>query len=487
MLGAIGADPVGDIVLEELRTERVEVEHVRRLASHSTPTSIIIVEPGGERTIIADSTIDLTRLPVPDLPAAHFDAVLVDARWSAATRRALEMAQRAGVPGVVDVDRLPAEPDLLDAASHLVFSESALVEFAGSDDLEAGLRDVAGTTTARLSVTAGERGVFWLDDGSVRHLDAFEVDTVDTTGAGDVFHGAFALALAEGTDEADAFRFASATAALKCSRPGARAGIPTEPTSSDSSPSRNRHRLDVDELEDPLGAEFAPETRALDATERKARIRGDRLVDEHRPGVHPIGGDARTELDVAGVDGATESERRPIGQLDRLVRRAEREPPPPPDRTALRSTRHCRWARRSGSSGRRTRWSNRPGADHRDADWAPASMARSTWSCSSSRRSQRASGPSVVDSSSGSPTTLFASSSVNAPSHVVVDVVVDEKALRTDARLATVDEPTHGAAGRRGGNVRVRKHDGRVGPAEFEHDLLEVRTGECRDGPAGCV
>jgi len=226
LLGAIGADPVGDVVLEELRSERVEVQHVRRLASHSTPTSVIIVEPGGERTIIADSTIDLTRLPVPDLPAAHFDAVLVDARWSAATRRALEMAQRAGVPGVVDVDRLPAEPDLLDAASHLVFSESALVEFAGSDDLEAGLRDVAGTSTARLSVTAGERGVFWLDNGSVRHLDAFEVDTVDTTGAGDVFHGAFALALAEGTEEAAAFRFASATAALKCSRPGARAGIP---------------------------------------------------------------------------------------------------------------------------------------------------------------------------------------------------------------------------------------------------------------------
>ena len=226
LLGAIGADPVGDRVLEELRAERVEVEHIRRLGTHSTPESIIIVEPGGERTIIADSTIDLTRLPVPALPADTFDAVLVDARWSAATRMALEMAQQAGVPGVVDVDRLPAETDLLDAASHLVFSESALVDATGSDDLAAGLRDVARTTRARLSVTAGERGVWWLDDGTIRHLDAFDVDTVDTTGAGDVFHGAFALALAEHTDEADAFRFVSATAALKCSRPGARAGIP---------------------------------------------------------------------------------------------------------------------------------------------------------------------------------------------------------------------------------------------------------------------
>jgi sulfofructose kinase len=226
LLGAIGADPVGDVVLEELRTERVEVEHVRRFGSQPTPESIVIVEPGGERTIIADSTIDLARLPAPTLPTVKFDAVLVDARWLAATQSALEMARRAGIPGVVDVDRLPADTELLEAASHLVFSESALLEFTGSDELGAGLHHVARTTKAHLSVTAGERGVWWLDDGTVRHLDAFEVDTIDTTGAGDVFHGACALALAEGANEADAFKFASATAALKCSRPGARAGIP---------------------------------------------------------------------------------------------------------------------------------------------------------------------------------------------------------------------------------------------------------------------
>jgi sulfofructose kinase len=226
LLGALGPDPVGDLVLEELRSERVEVEHIQRLAARSTPESIIVVEPSGDRTIIADSTIDLARLPAPNLPDATFDAVLVDARWSEATRSALDMARRAGIPGVVDVDRLPAETDLLDAASHLVFSESALAEFTATDDLGAGLRAVAGTSTAQMSVTAGERGVWWLDDGTVRHLDAFEVETVDTTGAGDVFHGACALALAEGAAEADAFRFASATAALKCSRPGARAGIP---------------------------------------------------------------------------------------------------------------------------------------------------------------------------------------------------------------------------------------------------------------------
>jgi sulfofructose kinase len=69
----------------------------------------------------------------------------------------------------------------------------------------------------------------WVDGDDVRSLAAFDVDAVDTTGAGDVFHGAVTLALAEGADEARAFAFASAAAALKCTRPGARAGVPSRP------------------------------------------------------------------------------------------------------------------------------------------------------------------------------------------------------------------------------------------------------------------
>ncbi len=82
------------------------------------------------------------------------------------------------------------------------------------------------TPRAHVSVTLGERGVQWLDGDIVESIEAFTVDVVDTAAAGDVFHGAFALALAEGLDEPAGFRFAAAAAALKCSRPGARAGMP---------------------------------------------------------------------------------------------------------------------------------------------------------------------------------------------------------------------------------------------------------------------
>ncbi len=230
LLGVVGADAVGEVVVEELRNERVDVEGIRRLTTLTTPESIVIVQPDGARTIVTHAGIGLDRVDPPTLPAGAFDAVLVDARWPDATRAALDMAQQAQIPGVVDVDRLPADRSLLDNASHLVFSENAMLELCATDDLAddlaAGLRSVAGATGARVSVTLGERGVTWLDGDDLRHLDAFPVEAVDTTGAGDVFHGAFTLALAQQTTEGDAFRFASATAALKCSRPGARAGIP---------------------------------------------------------------------------------------------------------------------------------------------------------------------------------------------------------------------------------------------------------------------
>ena len=226
LMGAVGSDQVGDVVLDELRAERVDVNCVRRLHATATPESLVIVQPDGSRTIVAHASIDLSRLEEPTLPTGKLSAVLVDARWPDATRAALKAAQRSRIPGVVDVDRLPADTALLETASHLVFSEPAMTELTGSDDLDVGLRAVAKNMRAHVSVTLGERGVTWVDGDEIRHLDGFAVEVVDTTGAGDVFHGAFALALAEGASEIAGFRFASATAAVKCSRPGARAGIP---------------------------------------------------------------------------------------------------------------------------------------------------------------------------------------------------------------------------------------------------------------------
>jgi sugar/nucleoside kinase (ribokinase family) len=119
---------------------------------------------------------------------------------------------------------------LLTASSHLIFSSEALQATAGiADDAEA-LKKMARLTPSFLAGTRGPRGTLWLDEQKqLRETPAFPVHTVDTLGAGDIFHGAVALAITEKQDVPSALRFASAAAALKCTRFGGAFACPQRP------------------------------------------------------------------------------------------------------------------------------------------------------------------------------------------------------------------------------------------------------------------
>jgi sulfofructose kinase len=156
------------------------------------------------------------------------DAVLADMRWPSGALAALTWARTAGVPAILDCDHDPAGNEaLLDAADHLLFALPTLQAFTGRRDAADALAAVRERTGRWVGATAGEAGVFWDDGGGIHHLPAFPIAAVDTLGAGDVFHGAFALALAERVPIDAALRFAAAAAAIKCTRFGGRDGIPT--------------------------------------------------------------------------------------------------------------------------------------------------------------------------------------------------------------------------------------------------------------------
>lgn len=116
--------------------------------------------------------------------------------------------------------------ELAAAASHPVFSESGLEILAEGDTIERRLEAVSRLVSGTMGVTLGPRGSLWWLDGRIAHIPAPAIKAVDTLGAGDVFHGAFALALAEGKPVLDAAHFASAAAALKCLHFGGRLGAP---------------------------------------------------------------------------------------------------------------------------------------------------------------------------------------------------------------------------------------------------------------------
>jgi sulfofructose kinase len=150
------------------------------------------------------------------------DAILTESRCAEFCTDLCAEARRRGIPVIVDVDRtMSLREGLLTASSHLVFSSEALQSTAGvSNDADALLK-IAKLTPSFLAGTQGPQGTLWLDDDqTLQKTPAFPVHTVDTLGAGDVFHGAFTLAITEKQDLRQALRFASAAAALKCTRFG---------------------------------------------------------------------------------------------------------------------------------------------------------------------------------------------------------------------------------------------------------------------------
>ena len=223
--------PMGDaretssgFILERMAAEGIDTAHIVRMPDVTTPVSAIMIEASGERTLTIYRDPGLWRVNLPDADELLADcgAVLVESRCGAFATSLCTEARRRGIPVIVGVDRAMALQDgLLTTASHLLFASEQVQETAGiADDGEA-LKRLAGLTPAFLAATRGPRGTIWLNEtGELEETQAFPVQAVDTLGAGDVFHGAFTLRLAEGEDVREALRFAAAAAALKCTRHG---------------------------------------------------------------------------------------------------------------------------------------------------------------------------------------------------------------------------------------------------------------------------
>jgi sulfofructose kinase len=223
--------PMGDaretssqFMFEKLAAEGIETHHLVRMPGLMTPVSAVMVDPSGERTIVTFRDPELWKVTLPDTETLLHDcaAILIESRCAEFSLELCAEALRRGIPVVVDVDRaIPMHGGLLNASSHLVFSNEPLQETAGVTDDADALKKVAKLTNAFLAGTRGPKGTIWLDEhGAIQETQAFPVQAVDSLGAGDVFHGAFALALTEKQELRPALRFASAAAALKCTRFG---------------------------------------------------------------------------------------------------------------------------------------------------------------------------------------------------------------------------------------------------------------------------
>ena len=229
-LGAIGDDPNGTRIRDELLRRGIDLTHCVVRHGVNQFAVIAVEEKTGERIVLwdRDDCLLLTPSEVSARAVASARLVHVDDVDQEAAILAATLAREAGVPATSDIDRVTDRTDaLVDAVSVPIFAEHVPPAITGEDDPERALRKLRRRHPGLLCITLGPRGSVILDGDQMIHEPAIPVHAVDTTGAGDVFRAAFIHALLRGESARDILRFANATAAVSCMRPGAIASVPT--------------------------------------------------------------------------------------------------------------------------------------------------------------------------------------------------------------------------------------------------------------------
>ena len=219
--GRVGDDLNGRPLLDTLAAQGVDVSQCRLAPNARTPVSAVLVDPQGERSVFAyrgeNLGTDPDWLPLPLIDDAQ--AFLCDPRWPEGAARALDHARAAGVPTVIDGEKSETRIllELIPRVDHAVFSVPGLANFAPGKKPAEALAQALAVGCKVAAVTQGEKGTLWMtrEDPTPRRTPAFRVQATNTTGAGDVFHGAYALAIAEGQPIEQVMRFASAAGALR--------------------------------------------------------------------------------------------------------------------------------------------------------------------------------------------------------------------------------------------------------------------------------
>lgn len=231
----VGDDANGRAAVASLTDAGLDCTHVRFVSGVKGSFCSVVIDGDGERIVIPrhDPALpnDTTWLPLARILSGEFSAVLTEVRWPEGAVAVLDAARTAGIPAILDaeVGVTGVLEHLTARATHVLYSETGLAAHVGEGDLRTQLhRSRAMLPDAFVGVTRGAEGFFWLANGtgSIEHATGISVTAVDTLGAGDVFHGAYALALVESMSAHEAARFACVAASLKCEVFGGRTGTP---------------------------------------------------------------------------------------------------------------------------------------------------------------------------------------------------------------------------------------------------------------------
>ncbi len=225
-VGNVGDDHWGTVILNEYKKYGVDTSRIIVEKGTTSPCVVVLVEVGsGERVFM----ILPSNLPPPKFGKAERECVrgskmVFLAGGGHAVVEAAKVAKEANIPVLIDGLAIGGMEGLVDVA--ICGEEHAYVVTHTNDALKA-VEKLSKNGYRTVGITLGSKGSIFKTEGKIVRQEAFKVKVVDTTGAGDVFHGAFAYGIVQGWDVQKTAEFASAVSALKCTKLGGRAGIPT--------------------------------------------------------------------------------------------------------------------------------------------------------------------------------------------------------------------------------------------------------------------
>jgi sulfofructose kinase len=228
-IGRLGDDQVGKDIVSQLAGRGVDVGHIRAIPGQFSQVSAVTIDGSGERQIVnySSSALDPDPAWIPEEAIGRADFIVADVRWPEGAEFVMKRAQKQSIPSLLDADIAPIDTGyLVDIATYTIFSARGLEMVSHEKDTAKALAAIGSRNRTWPAVTAGEQGSYWLEAGALKSCPAERIVAVDTCGAGDVFHGAFAVAMVENMSIDRAMHFASIAAALKCMSFGGSLGVP---------------------------------------------------------------------------------------------------------------------------------------------------------------------------------------------------------------------------------------------------------------------
>ena len=229
MMAAVGDDIFGRFVADELRREGVDTSLIKIKKQTTTVATGWVESKSGQRTIVVNIEVRIKPNDIKPASLPRFRSVHLDGRDLDASMKLAQYAVKKNIPVILDVGSMRNDVSaLFPYISHLVCSSDFALPYTTKRNPETIVKALKSKCSGAVVVTFGTDGSTGLSDNSgLVRQKAFRVKTVDTTGAGDVYHGAYIAGLLKNLDLKKRMEMASAAAALKCTKSGGRTGIPS--------------------------------------------------------------------------------------------------------------------------------------------------------------------------------------------------------------------------------------------------------------------